>query len=64
MEQAVILKKDLVSKVSGVRVTKGTMVIYSSSMKAVKINTKSNMSDLWIGVREKDIEIIGWKTIK
>jgi hypothetical protein len=33
-------------------------------MRAVKINGKSNKSDLWIGVREKDIKIIGWKTIK
>jgi hypothetical protein len=33
-------------------------------MGAVKVNSKSNKSDLWIGVREKDIEIIGWKTIK
>ena len=64
MEQAVILKKDLVSKVSGVRVSKGTMVIYSSSMRAIKLTVKSNTSDLWIGVRERDIEIIGWKTIK
>ena len=64
MEQAVILKKELRSKVSGVVVPKNTVVIYSSSMRAVKINGKSNKSDLWIGVREKDIKIIGWKTIK
>ena len=64
MEQAVILKKELRSKVSGVVVPKDTVVIYSSSMRAVKINLKSNMSDLWIGVKEKDISIIGWKTIK
>jgi hypothetical protein len=64
MEQAAILKKDLRSKVSGVVVPKDTVVIYSSSMRAVKINVKSNTSDLWIGVRERDIKIIGWKTIK
>jgi len=64
MEQAAILKKELRSKVSGVIVPKDTVVIYSSSMRAVKINGKSNKSDLWIGVREKDIKIIGWKTIK
>ena len=64
MEQAVILKKDLFSQVGKVNVPKGTMVIYSSSMRAVKLTLKSNRSDLWIGVREKDIKIIGWKTIK
>ena len=64
MEQAAILKKDLRSSISGVIILKGTFVIYSSSMRAVKVNSKSNRSDLWIGVREKDIEIIGWKTIK
>jgi len=64
MEQAAILKKELRSKVSGVVVPKDTIVIYSSSMRAVKVNSKSNRSDLWIGVREKDIEIIGWQTIK
>lgn len=64
MEQAVILKKELRSKVSGVVVLKDTVVIYSSSMRAIKINVKSNTSDLWIGVREKDIKIIGWRTIK
>ena len=64
MEQAAILKKELRSKVSGVVVPKDTVVIYSSSMRAVKINGKSNKSDLWIGVREKDIKIICWKTIK
>ncbi len=64
MEQAVILKKDLRSSIRGVIILKGTFVIYSSSMKAVKVNTKSNRSDLWIGVREKDIKIIDWKPIK
>jgi hypothetical protein len=64
MEQAAILKKELRSKVSGVVVPKDTIVIYSSSMRAVKVNSKSNRSDLWIGVKERDIEIIGWKTIK
>jgi len=33
-------------------------------MNAVKTGYKSNKSDLWIGVREKDIEIIGWQKIK
>lgn len=64
MEQAVILKKEIRCLIGGVTVPKGTTVIYSSSMKAVNINTKSNMSNLWIAVREKDIKIIGWKTIK
>lgn len=64
MEKAAILKKELVSRVSGVRVPKGTMVIYSDSMGAVKINSKSNKSDLWIGVREKDIKIVNWLRIK
>ena len=64
MEQAAILKKELRSKVSGVVIPKDTVVIYSSSMRAVKINLKSNMSDLWIGVKEKDIKIIDWKPIK
>ena len=64
MEQAAILKKELRSKVSGVVVPKDTIVIYSDTMRAVKINSKSNRSDLWIGVGEKDIEIIGWKKIK
>lgn len=64
MEQAAILKKELRSKVSGVVVPKDSVVIYCDKMGAVKINSKSNKSDLWIGVREKDIEIIGWKTIK
>lgn len=64
MEQAAILKKELRSKISGVVVKKDTVVIYSNVMRAIKINVKSNTSDLWIGVREKDIQIIGWKTIK
>ena len=64
MEQAVILKKEIRCPIGGVTVPKGTTVIYSSSMKAVYINTKSNMSNLWIAVSEKDIKIIGWKTIK
>ena len=63
MEQAAILKKDLRSSISGVIILKGTFVIYSSSMKAIKVNTKSNRSDR-IGVREKDIKIIDWKPIK
>lgn len=64
MEQAAILKKEIHSRVSGVTVGKDTVVIYCDKMKAVKTNTKNNKSDLWIGVREKDIEIIGWKRIK
>jgi hypothetical protein len=64
MEQAAIVKKELHSKVSGVVVPKDTIVIYSSFMRAVKVNSKSNRSDLWIGVKERDIEIIGWKTIR
>jgi len=64
MEQAAILKKELRSKVSGVVIDKDTVVIYCDKMRAVKVNSKSNRSDLWIGVREKDIKIIGWKTIK
>jgi hypothetical protein len=64
MEQAAILKKDLVSKIGKVTVSKGAVKIYSSSMRAIKLTVKSNRSDLWIGVREKDIKIIGWKTIK
>ena len=64
MEQAVILKKELRYKVGSVVIPKNTIVIYSDTMRAVKINSKSNRSDLWIGVREKDIEIIGWKKIK
>ena len=64
MEQAVILKKELRSKVSGVVIAKDTIVIYCDKMRAVKVGSKSNKSDLWVGVREKDIEIIGWKTIK
>ena len=63
-EQAAILKKDLVSKIGKVTVSKGAVVIYSSSMRAIKLTVKSNRSDLWIGIREKDIKIIGWKTIK
>ena len=53
MEQAVILKKEIRCLIGGVTVPKGTTVIYSSSMKAVNINTKSNMSNLWIAVRER-----------
>jgi hypothetical protein len=64
MEQAAILKKELRSKVSGVVIDKDTVVIYCDKMRAVKIGSKSNKSDLCVGVREKDIEIIGWKTIK
>ena len=64
MEQAVILKKEIHCLIGGVTVPKGTTVIYSSSMKAVNINTKSNMPNLWIAVKERDIKIIGWKTIK
>jgi len=64
MEQAVILKKELRSKVSGVVIAKDTIVIYCDKMRAVKAGSKSNRSDLWVGVREKDIEIIGWKKIK
>jgi hypothetical protein len=33
-------------------------------MKAIKAGSKSNKSDLWIGVKPKDIEIIGWQKIK
>lgn len=64
MEQAAILKKDLVSKIGKVTLRKGTVAIYSSTMRAIKLTVKSNTSDLWIGVKEKDVEIIGWKTIK
>jgi hypothetical protein len=64
MEQAAILKKELRSKVSGVVVPKDSVVIYCDNMRAVKVGSKSNKSDLWLGVRERDIEIIGWKTIK
>jgi hypothetical protein len=52
MEQAVILKKELRSLIGGVTILKGTTVIYSSYMKAVNINTKSNMSNLWISVKK------------
>jgi len=64
MEQAVILKKEISSLIGGVTILKGTTVIYSSYMKAVKVNSKINRSDLWIRVKERDIKIIGWKTIK
>jgi len=64
MEQAAILKKELRSRVSGMTIAKDTIVIYCDRMKAIKSGSKSNKSDLWIGVREKDIEIIGWQKIK
>jgi hypothetical protein len=64
MEQAAILKKELRSRVSGMTIAKDTIVIYCDKMKAVKAGYKSNKSDLWIGVREKDIEIIGWQKVK
>ena len=64
MEQAVTIKRELVSKVSGVRIAKGSIAIYSSTMRAVRVNTKSNKSDLWIGVRENDISIIDWIHVK
>jgi hypothetical protein len=64
MEQAVVLKKELRSRVSGVVIAKDTIVIYCDKMRAVKSGSKSNKSDLWIGVSQKDIEIIGWQKIK
>jgi hypothetical protein len=64
MEQAVILKKELRSKVCGVVIAKNTIVIYCDKMRAVKAGSKSNRPDIWVGVREKDIEIIGWEKIK
>jgi hypothetical protein len=64
MEQAAILKKDLVSKVRGIRIPKDTMVIYSTSMRAVKVNSKSNKSELWIGIKENDIDLVGWLRVK
>ena len=64
MEQAVILKKELRYKVGSVVIPKNTIVIYCDRMGAVKVGSKSNKSDIWFGVSEKDIEIIGWKKIK
>jgi hypothetical protein len=64
MEQAVILKKELRSRVSGVVIAKDTVVIYCDKTRAVKVASKRNKSDIWFGVSERDIEIIGWKKIK
>ncbi len=64
MEHAAILKTSLRSRISGVTVEKDTVVIYCDKMKAIKAGSKSNKSDLWIGVKPKDIEIIGWQKIK
>jgi len=65
MEHAVILKKELRSRVIGrVVIAKDTIAIYCDKMRAVKSGSKSNKSDLWIGVSSKDIEIIGWQKVK
>ena len=64
MEQAVIVKKNLLSKVGSVVIAKDTVVIYCDKMRAVKVASKRNKSDIWFGVSERDIEIIGWKKIK
>jgi hypothetical protein len=64
MEQAVIVKKNLLSKVGSVVIPRNTIVIYCDKMRAVKAGSKSNRPDIWVGVREKDIEIIGWEKIK
>jgi len=64
MEQAVIVKKNLLSKVGSVVIPRNTIVIYCDKIGAVKVSSKSNRSDLWVGVSERDIEIIDWKKIK
>jgi hypothetical protein len=64
MEQAVIVKKNLLSKVGSVVIPRNTIVIYCDKIGAVKVASKRNKSDIWFGVSERDIEIIGWKKIK
>lgn len=64
MEMAVILKRDLTSKVAGITIPKGTMVIYSEIMNAIKTEATSRRSEVWIGVRKKDFSIVGWKQVK
>jgi hypothetical protein len=64
MEMAVILKRDLKSRVANVTLRKGSMVIYSDKMKAVKTEVSSRRSEVWIGAKEKDFIIVGWKQVK
>jgi hypothetical protein len=65
MESAVILKRDLKSRVAGITIPKGTVVIYSETMRAIKSDYNNNKSQVWIGAREgKDFKFVGWVQVK
>ena len=65
MEMAVIIKRDLVSKMSGKVISKGTIAIYCDTMQAIKTGERSNKSTAWMWVKEgRDFRIIGWKRVK
>jgi lipopolysaccharide export system protein LptA len=64
MEMAVILKRDLTSRVANVTLRKGSMVIYSDKMRAIKTKASSRKSEVWIGAKEKDFTIVGWIKVK
>ena len=65
MELAVILKKDLTSRVAGITIPKGTMVIYSEIMRAIKTEVSNRKSEVWIGAKVgKDFKYVGWVQVK
>jgi hypothetical protein len=64
MIMAVILKKNLVSRVANLTVPKGTMVLYSGAMGAIKTGTNSRRSEIWIAAKEKDFTVVGWIRVK
>ena len=65
MEMAVILKRDLVSRVANITIPKGAMVIYSDTMRAVRTEATSRKSEVWIGAKEgKDFKYVGWVQVK
>lgn len=61
---AVILKRDLTSRVANITIPKGTMVIYSDTMRAIKTEATSRKSEVWIGAKEKDFKYVGWVQVK